>query len=72
MCAFFKQMGRLGAIIALVMLVVGLIKQLIALIGSLIFAIKFGVVVLFATMLILVFLSMLRGRRERKREVEEL
>lgn len=65
-------MGRLGAIIALVMLVVGLIKQLIALIGSLIFAIKFGVVVLFATMLILVFLSMLRGRRERKREVEEL
>lgn len=72
MSGFLKATGRLGAIFALVMLIVGLIKQIIALIGSLIFAIKFGVVVLFASMLMLVLFAMIRGKRARRREMEEL
>lgn len=72
MCTFFKSAGRLGAIIALIMLFVGLIKQIIALISTLIFAIKFGVIALFATMMLLVVFSMLRGRQKRKREMEDL
>ncbi len=72
MSTFFKSLGRLGAIIALIMLFVGLLKQIIALISTLIFAIKFGVIALFAGMLLLIVFSMIRGKQRRRREMEDL
>ena len=72
MLGFLKIAGRMGAIIALVMLVVTLLKQLVALFGTLLFLIKLGIFLGFASLVAMVVLAMLRARRDRRREMDEL
>ena len=72
MLGVLKTAGRLGAIIALIMLVVTLLKQLVALFGTLLFLIKLGIIFGFAALVVMVVLAMLRARRERRREMDEL
>jgi membrane associated rhomboid family serine protease len=55
------------------LLLIALVRQLIALVGALIFIIKFAVVAAFVGLMVLVILATLRERqRRRRREAEEL
>jgi hypothetical protein len=72
MLGFVKIFGRLGSIIALILLIVALLKQLVALVGFLIVAIKVLVVVIFIALIVLIGLAIYRDRCRRRREVEEI
>jgi uncharacterized membrane protein len=61
-----------GLIITILILVATLLKQIIAFISFLMAAIKIGIVVLFVALFLLIVLAMLRGRRSRKREAEDI
>jgi hypothetical protein len=50
-CGLFKAFGGLGAIVALVLLVVALLKQLIVLVGFLLTLVKVAIVVIFIAVL---------------------
>lgn len=71
MYAFLKVAGRLAAIIALITLLVTLLRQLIALVGTVLFLIKFGIIALFAGLVLIVIFSTLRARQRQRREEEE-
>jgi uncharacterized membrane protein len=72
MTTFFKTFGRLGGILALIFLIIGLLRQLILLVGFLLAVIKIAIVVIFVGLLCLVLLAMFRERSRRRREVEDL
>ena len=61
-----------GLIITILLLVVTLLKQLIALVGFIMAALKFGIIIVFVALFLLIVLAMLRGRRSRKREAEDI
>ncbi len=69
MCSgILKAFGGLGAIVALILLVVALLKQLIALVGFLLAALKIGIVVVFIALLVMIGLAIFRDRSRRRRE----
>ena len=70
--AILAAFGRGGAVLALILLVVALLKQLIVLVGFLLALIKFAIVVAFIGMLVMIVLAMWRDRSRRKREAEGL
>ncbi len=72
MSAFIKTFGRWGGILTMILLVITLLRQLIALIGFLLFAIKITVVVAFVGLLLLIVFAMLRGRTRRRRDLEDI
>ncbi len=72
MLGFLKIFGRLGAIVTLIMLIVTLLKQLVALVGALLFVIKMATIVAFAGLILVMVLAFLRGRERRRRDMEEL
>lgn len=63
-----KIFGRLGGVIALILLIVALLKQLVALVGFLIVAIKVAVVVIFIALIVLIGLAIWRERCNRRRD----
>jgi hypothetical protein len=71
MLAFLKVAGRLGSIIALILLIVTLLRQLISLVSFLIVVIKIGIIVAFVGTMLLIVLAILRGRQSRRREAED-
>ena len=71
MTALLATFGRWGGILTLIALLIVLVKQLIALIGFLMFAIKIAVVIAFIGVLLLIVLTMLRARGQRRREAGE-
>ena len=72
MLGFIKVFGRLGSIIALIVLIAALLKQLVALVGFLIVAIKVLVVVIFIALIVLIGLAIYRDRCRKRREAEEI
>ena len=72
MSVFLKTFGRWGGILTLILLVITLLRQLIALVSFLIAAIKIGVIVVFVGLMLLIVLSILRSRGQRRREAEDL
>jgi uncharacterized membrane protein len=72
MLALLKTFGRWGGILTLILLVITLLRQLIALVSFLIAAIKIGVIVIFVGLMLLIVLSILRSRGQRRRESENL
>lgn len=72
MSAFLFTAGKWGGIVTIIALVIMLLKQLIALIGFLMFAIKLALIIGFVGLFLLIALSMLRGRGRRRREVEDI
>jgi Flp pilus assembly protein TadB len=70
--AILAAFGRGGAVLALILLVVALLKQLIVLVGFLLALIKFAIVVAFIGMLVMIVLVIWRDRSRRKREAEGL
>jgi uncharacterized membrane protein len=72
MTAFLKIFGRLGGILALIFLIIGLLRQLIVLVGFLLAVIKIAVIVIFVGLICLVLLAIFRERSRCRREAEDL
>ena len=68
MTAFLKIFSRWGGILTLIALLIVLVRQLITLISFLLFALKVGIVVAFVGLMLLIVISMFRGRARRRRE----
>ena len=66
--ANWKAYGGLGAIVALILVVIALLKQLILLVGWLLAAIKIGIIVVFVALLIMILLAIFRDRCRKRRE----
>lgn len=71
MTALLKTTARWGGIITIILLTITLLRQLIALVGFLLFALKVAVVVVFVGLMLLIIVTFLRGRA-RRRNAEEL
>lgn len=68
MSAFIKTAGKWGGLLTIILLVITLLKQLIAFVGFLFFAVKAALVIAFVGLLLLIVLAMLRGRSARRRD----
>ena len=71
-CGIFKAFGGLGAIVALILLVVALLKQLIVLVGFLLTLVKVAIVVIFIALLVMIALAIFRDRARKKRDFEDV
>lgn len=72
MSGFLMAAGRLGSIAALVALLIVLVKQLIALVGFLMVALKIAIILAFAGLMLLIVITYLSARNRRRREAEEV
>ncbi|HEX8746133.1 MAG TPA: hypothetical protein VF717_02980 [Pyrinomonadaceae bacterium] len=72
MSSFIKAASGWGLILTILVLVVTLLKQLISLVTFIMAALKIGIIVLFVGLFLIIVLAMLRGRRSRKREAEDI
>ena len=70
--AILYAIGRGGAVIALILLIVTLLKQLIAVVGILLALVKFAIIIAFVAVLVMIGLAIFRDRSKRKREAENL
>jgi amino acid transporter len=70
--AILYAIGRGGAVIALILLIVTLLKQLIAMVGILLALVKFAIIIAFVAVLVMIGLAIFRDRSKRKREAEGL
>lgn len=68
--SILKISGGLGAIVALILVVIALLKQLILLVGWLLAAIKIGIVVVFIALLVMIVLAILRDRSRKRSETQ--
>ena len=57
---------------ALIALLIVLVKQLIALVGFIMFAIKIALVIAFIGLMLLIIITFFSARRKRQREAEEI
>lgn len=71
MSSFLWTAGRWGSIATLILLLIALVKQLIALVSFLMFAIKIGLVLAFVGLMLLILVTMFRTRAQRRRDAEE-
>ena len=69
-CGILKTAGGFGAIVALILVVIALLKQHILLVGFLLTAIKIAIIVVFVALLIMIVLAILRDRSRKRRETE--
>lgn len=67
---WMKAAGKWGSILVLIALAITLLKQLIAFIGFLTFAIKILVVLVFVAVLLGVGIMVLKGMKERRKPKE--
>jgi hypothetical protein len=68
MSGLLMAAGRLGSIAALVALLLVLVKQLIALVGFLMVALKIAIVIAFVGLMLLIVITFLSARNRRRRE----
>jgi len=66
--AILSALGRGGAVIALVLLLVALLKQLITMVGFLLALVKFAIIIAFVAILVMIALAIFRDRSRRKSE----
>jgi hypothetical protein len=64
--------SRWGGILTLIILLIALVKQLIAFVGFLMFAIKVGIVLAFIALFLLIIIAIFRGRSQRRRDLEDI
>ena len=69
--AILAAIGRGGAVLALILLIVALLKQLIVLVGFLLALIKFAIVVAFVAIMVMIALAIWRSRAREKQEMNE-
>ncbi len=70
--AFLAAFARGGTVLALILLVVALLKQLIVMVGFLLALIKLAIVIVFVVVIVIIALAIFRDRSRRKHEAEEL
>jgi len=61
-CGVLKAAGGLGAIVALILVVIALLKQLILLVGFLLTAIKIAIIVVFVNLIVDISYGLLNPR----------
>jgi len=66
--AILSFLGRGGAVIGLVLLIVALLQQLIAVVGVLLALVKLAIIVVFVAVLVMIGLAIYRDRCRRKNE----
>lgn len=69
--AILGALGRGGAVLALIVLIVALLKQLIVMVGFLLALVKFAIVVAFVGIMVMIVLAIWRSRARDKREMNE-
>ena len=72
MASFLATSSRWGGILTIIILLIALLKQLIAFVGFLMFAIKVAILLAFIGLFLLIVIAILRGRSHRRRESEDL
>ena len=72
MSSLLMAFGRWGGILTLIILLIALVKQLIAFVGFLMFALKIGIVLAFIALFLLIIIAIFRGRSQRRRDVEDI
>lgn len=72
MSGFMWTAGKWGGIATIIVLVIALLKQLIAFISLIMFALKAGLVIAFIGLMLLIVLTMLRGRGRRRHTADEI
>jgi hypothetical protein len=72
MSSLLIAFGRWGGILTLIVLLIALVKQLIAFVGFLMFALKVGIVMAFIALFLLIIIAIFRGRSQRRRDVEDI
>jgi hypothetical protein len=70
--AILYALGRGGAVIALILLVVALLKQLIVMVGFLLALVKFAIIIAFLAVLIMIGLAIFRDHSRRKHEAQDI
>jgi predicted membrane protein len=70
--AILTALGRGGAVIALVLLIVALLKQLILMVGFLMGLLKFAIIIVFVALIVMIALAIFRDRSRRKHDAEEI
>lgn len=71
MSAFFVKAFGLGSIVAAVLLIVALLKQLIVMFGFLLALVKFAIIMAFVLLIVMIALAIWRDRSRRRREESE-
>ncbi len=69
--SILAAVGRGGAVIALILLVVALLKQLIMLVGFLLALVKFAIIIAFVALIAMIGLAIWRSRTREKAEMNE-
>jgi len=72
MSASLKAAGRWGGVFIIIALVITLLRQLISLVGFLLFAFKALIVVAFVGLVLLMIVLVLRGRSRRNGGAEDI
>ena len=70
--SFLYAFARGGAVLALILLFVALLKQLIVMVGFLLALIKFAIVIAFVVVIVMIALAIFRDRARRKHEAEDI
>jgi uncharacterized membrane protein len=72
MSSLLVTAGKWGGILTLIALLIALVKQLITLVGFIMFFLKAALVIAFVGLMLLIVVTMLRTRSRRRREAEEI
>ena len=72
MSAFFVKALGLGSIVAAILLIVALLKQLVVMFGFLLALVKFGIIMAFVLVLVMIVVAIWTDRSRRRREEQDL
>ena len=72
MSSFLLTAGRWGGIATLILLLIALVKQLITLVGFIMFFLKAALILAFVGLMLLIIVLMMRTRGRRRREAEDI
>ena len=72
MIAFILKAFGLGSIVAAILLVVALLKQLVVMFGFLLALVKFAIIMAFVLIVVMIVFAILRDRSRRRREENEI
>ena len=72
MSASLKTAGRWGGVFVIIALVITLLRQIISLVGFLLFALKAMIVVAFVGLVLLMIILVLRGRSRSRSGAEDI
>lgn len=72
MTAFIVRAFGLGSIVAAILLVVALLKQLIVMFGFLLALVKFAIIMAFVAVIVLIGVAIWMDRSRRRREEQDL